>query len=236
MNSADSTGNNSSKLFHAIHFRLLQLLITIGLILCIVGGTSSYSSTGVYQPQATTKAGVVLYLIAFIVLVLIAAVVASKLSNAPSEDKRLVWAVIIALPFILVRIIYSLISVFSHNRHFNLITGSIIIHVFMSVLEEMAVVIIYLVIGWKTEALTPTNHGPIANRPWKGNMTSEGATHDGNLADGGATQGVNGRQRRHGGNGRRMKQGPIHALVGAGIAAAQRKKQGNSGNSEISEL
>jgi hypothetical protein len=217
------------------------------LILCIVGGTNSYSSTGVYQPQATTKAGVVLYLIAFIVLVLIAAVVASKLSNAPSEDKRLVWAVIIALPFIFVRIIYSLISVFSHNRHFNFITGSIIIHVFMSVLEEMAVVIIYLVIGWKTEALTPTNRGPIANRPWKGNMTSGGATHHGNLADGGAThhgnladggatQGVNGRQRRHGGNGRRMKQGPIHALVGAGIAAAQRKKQGNSGNSEISEL
>jgi hypothetical protein len=245
MNSADSIGNNSSRLFHAIHFRGLQLLITVALILCIVGGTSSTSSTGVYQPQTTTKAGVVLYVVAFIVLVLIAAIVASKLSNAPREDKRLVWAVIIAFPFILVRIIYSLISVFSHNSHFNLITGSVIIHVFMSVLEEMVVVIIYLAIGWKLEAVSRADRGPIASRPWKGNLEGRDATRGGNLADrdpyqgdnlaerdaiqdgnlenGAATQEVNEKKRRHGRSGRRMRHGPIHSLVNAGIAAAQRK-------------
>jgi len=196
-----------SGMFNAIHFRLLQLLITIALILCIVGGTSSYTSAGVYQPQPTTKAGVVLYLVAFIALVLIAAITTSKLSNAPSDDKRLVWAVILALPFILIRIIYSLISVFSHNRHFNLITGSVAIHVCMAVLEEMAVVLIYLAIGWKIDTLTPTDRGPIASRPWKGN-----------LAAGGGARGGNGRRR----------QGPIHALVNAGIAAAQQKKETKS--------
>lgn len=212
MNSVDSIGNTSSKMFHAIHFRLLQLLITIGLILCIVGGSSSTSSAGVYQPQATTKAGVVLYVIALIILAVIAAVAAKKLSNTASDDRRIVWAVIIALPLILIRIVYSLISVFSHNRHFNLITGSVVIHVFMSVLEEMAVVIIYLVVGWKTEALLPSDRGPIASRPWKGNLESRGATQ--------------------GGNGRRRRQGPIHTLVGAGIAAAQRRKEGNSETGE----
>jgi hypothetical protein len=210
INSADSIGHTSSGVFNAIHFRLLQLLITIGLVLCIVGGTSSTSSAGVYQPHTTTKVGVVLYLIAFIALGLVAVVITYKLSNAPSDDKRLVWAVIIALPFILVRLIYSLTSVFSHNRHFNLITGSVVIHVVMAVLEEMAVVFIYLGIGWKTDILTPTNRGPIATRPWKGN-----------LAGGGGGRG---------GHGRRRRQGPIHALVGAGIAAAQHKKE----KSEIS--
>lgn len=150
----------------------------------------------------------VLYLIALIALGLIAAVTTHKLSNAPSDDKRLVWVVIIALPFILVRLIYSLISVFSHNRHFNLITGSIAILVVMSVLEEMAVVFIYLVIGWKIDTLTPTDRGPIASRPWKGN-----------LAGGGGARG---------GNGRRRRQGSIHALVGAGIAAVQHKKEEKS--------
>jgi hypothetical protein len=205
INSADSIGHTSSGVFNAIQFRLLQLLITVGLVLCIVGGTSSTSSAGVYQPQTITKVGVVLYLVAFIALGLIAVVITYKLSNAPSDDKRLVWAVIIALPFILVRLIYSLISVFSHNRHFNLITGSVVIHVVMAVLEEMAVVFIYLVIGWKIDILTPTNRGPITSRPWKRN-----------LAGGGGARG---------GHGRRRRQGPIHTLVSAGIAAAQQKRE-----------
>jgi lysylphosphatidylglycerol synthetase-like protein (DUF2156 family) len=215
INSADSIGHTSSGVFKAIHFRVLQLLITVGLILCIVGGTSAASSTssaaGVYQPQATTKAGIVLYLIAFIALGLIAAVIAHKLSNASSDEKRLVWAVIMALPFILVRLIYSLISVFSHSRYFNLITGSVVILVVMSVLQEMAVVLIYLVIGWITDTLPPTDRGPIASRPWRGNLAGKGGAR--------------------GGNGRRRRQGPIHALVGAGIAAAQHKEE----KSEMSE-
>jgi hypothetical protein len=201
MNSADSIGKTSTGVFHAIQFRLLQLLITIGLILCIVGGASSTSSTGVYQPQATTKAGLLLYLIAFITLILLAAVTMHKLSNALGDEKRLVWAVIVALPFILVRLIYSLISVFSHNHRFNLITGSVVVHVFMAVLEEMAVVCLYLVIGWMTDALTPSNRGPIASRPWKGNLAGVGGAR--------------------GGHRRKRRQGPIHALVGAGVAAVR---------------
>ena len=209
MNSADSVTHTSSGAFKAIHFRLLQLLITLGLILCIVGGTSSTSSSGVYQAQGTTKAGVAIYLVSFLALVVLAAVTMHKLSNAPSDDKRIVWAVILALPFILIRLIYSLTSVFSHNRHFNLVSGSVIIHVFMAVLEEMVVVLIYLVVGWMTDALTSANRGPIASRPWKGNLGGGDTPHSGN-------------KRRT-----RRRQGPIHALVGAGVAAVQQKKQGN---------
>jgi len=249
---ADSIGNASSKLFHPIHFRLLQLLITLGLILCIVGGTNSYSSTGVYQPQTTTKAGVVLYVVAFIMLILLAVVLAAKSSNSPGGDKRIVWAVFLAIPFIAVRLIYSLISVFAHNPHFNLVTGSVVIHVFMSVIEEMLVVIIYLAVGLMVETITRADRGPIANRRWKGNLgggapreSQHGrkSREDGHEAitreDGNERvtgehgnetrpiQGRNGRRSRQGGNGRR-RQGPIHALVGMGMDAMQRNKQGGS--------
>ena len=78
----------------------------------------------------------------------------------------------------------------------------------MSVLEEMAVVFIYLVIGWMTDTLTPTDRGPIASRPWRGNLAGTGGAR--------------------GGNGRRRRQGPIHALVGAGIAAVQHKREEKS--------
>jgi len=231
--SADSIGNTSSRIFHPLHFRLLQLFIALGLILCIVGGSNSYSSTGVYTPQTTTKAGEVLYVLAFIILVLIAAVLVIKVRNTPSGDRRLVWAVILAFPFILVRLIYSLISVFARNPRFSLVTGSVIIHVFMSVLEEMIVVIIYLAVGWTVETLAREDRGPIANRQWKGNWRGGGGTEEPNgtmlrqngggiedqngrrlRQDGGGTEEHNGKRLRQGG-GRRMRRGPIHALVAA---------------------
>lgn len=217
---ADSVSQTSSGMFSALHFRLLQLLITVGLILCIVGGTSSTSSTGVYQPQTETKVGVVLYMVSFIAIAAIAGITAAKLSNAPSQDKRLIWAVLAALPLIFIRLIYSLLSVYAHNHHFNLITGSVAIYTCMSVLEEMAVVVLYLVIGWKTDALKPADRGPIASRPWKGTLFGGG---------GGQSGGQNGgRGGGRGGNGGRRRQGPIHALVGAGIAAAQHRKEEKS--------
>jgi len=229
--------NGLSKTFKAIQFRLLQLLITVGLILCIVGGTSSYSSTGVYEPQATTKAGVLLYLVSWAILVGIAIFITTRHSNGPRDEQRLVWAVLIALPFILVRVVYSIISVFSHNRHFNLITGSVVIHVFMSVLEEMVVVIIYLAIGWKTEAVAPTNQGPIASRPWKGNLETRGATSESGhkeSSNGITNENETNHQERsqrptnQTGRRERRRRGPIHALVGAGIAAVKEKRSENT--------
>jgi len=239
---ADSL-HKPSVLLHAITFRLLQLLVTLGLILCIVGGTSSYSSTGVYQPQDTTKAGIVLYIVAFVALCLLAGFILHKINNAPTNDKKLVWAVILALPFILVRIIYSLISVFSDNRHFNLLTGSVIIHVFMAVLEEMAVVVIYLVVGWMSETRPATVQGPIASQPWKGEMSQRGGIERQDASAGvvgadhvGADHVVEDANIRGDyrsnvprGTGRlskgRRRRGPIHALVGAGIDAVQARKE-----------
>ncbi|EXJ80593.1 hypothetical protein A1O3_06875 [Capronia epimyces CBS 606.96] len=161
----DSISNPSSTKFKAVHLRLLQLLVTIGLILCTVGGTSSTSSSGVYKPQTTTKAGVLLYLVACLALGVIAAVTTLKVSRAPSGEKRLLWAVIIALPFILVRIVYSLIAVYSHDHSFNIITGSVTILVVMAILEEMVVVVLYLGIGLKSDTLAPAERCPTGSGP-----------------------------------------------------------------------
>ena len=58
--------------------------------------------------------------------------------------------------------------------------------------------------GWKAKILTFPAREPIANRKWKGDL-----------------EGGNGSQARHG---RRRKQRPIHALVGAGIAKVQEEE------------
>jgi len=218
---ADSTNETTKGFFAAIHFRVLQLLISIGLILCIVGGTSSTSSDGTYHVQSETKIGVILYVIAFIALCLMAVVTKHKLANAPSSDNKLAWAVLIALPLIAVRLLYSIISVFTHDKHFNLLTGSVIIHVFMAIIEEMLVVILYLAFGWASKVLSPAERGPIANRPWKGNLAGAGTGRPSGRPSGSPS----GNPQYGNGNGRGKRQGPIHQLVGAGIAHVQERAQ-----------
>lgn len=62
-------------------------------------------------------------------------------------ERRLVLAVAISVPFILVRLIYSAILSFAHNPRFNLISGSVTINLVMAVLEEFVVIIVCLGIG-----------------------------------------------------------------------------------------
>ena len=63
--------------------------------------------------------------------------------------------------------------------------------------------VIYLFIGWITDALAPEAAGPIASRPWKMKL-------GGQTGGGGRTGG--------------RRQGPIHALVNAGIERAQQRQ------------
>ena len=193
--SVDSINQHSSIILHALHFRAVQLVITIGLILSIVGGTSSISSTGIYTTQTSSKVGVVLFIIAYVALVLIAALTTFNLSAAEAGEKRLDFAVVLALPFILVRLAYSALAVFSHHHEFKLIGGSIAIRAIMAVLMEFIVVFIYLLVGLKTEASPVARQGPISTRPWKGQLA-------------GATNGA-----------RRQRQRPIRGLVGLAISA-----------------
>ena len=127
----------------------------------------------------------------------------SRISNAEAREKKIVIAVLIALPFIAVRLAYSLIAVLGHSSNFNLITGSVAILVVMGVLMEAAVVTIYLVTGWKTEA--KSDSGAITSRPWKANLSTPASQQT--RPSRGFSQG-------------RQPRGPIHGLVGMAMAAA----------------
>lgn len=224
----------------------------IGLIMSIVGGTSSISSTGVYTVQVTSEAGIALYCVKIqIALVLLTFITVSKVSHITSSDNRLVWAVIVALPLILVRLCYSLLLVFHHSHEFNLVSGSVVLLVCLSVIEEMLVVLIYLFVGWMTDAPPKETQGPITNRPWKGALNAGIGGQDSNSGTGrgravaGDMQGyptadgrqtypsasaeqqfpsTSARRQRPRGNGRGFRQGPIHGLVGLAMSAAQNNK------------
>ncbi|OTB08400.1 hypothetical protein M426DRAFT_7716 [Hypoxylon sp. CI-4A] len=130
--------------------RLVQLLVLIGLILSAVGGSNSgqnLAKTGVYTISNLSRAGTGLTIAAFILLVLAAATVAQQVSHAEPGEKRLVLAVGISLPFILIRLAYSAESVFGNNPDFSVLSGNTNIQLGMAVIMEMVVIAIVESIG-----------------------------------------------------------------------------------------
>ena len=168
MHSTDSINARSPGMLGVKHFRILQLIITLGLILSIAGGTSgSVSADGTVTVATTSKAGIGLYILAYVALILIVLLSLGKVSSIPSGEKFVLVAVIIAMPFIFSRLAYSTLSVFLHNHLFNIVTGSVVVLVGMAVVEEFIVVAIYLLLGFRVDKLDASQQGPIANRPWK---------------------------------------------------------------------
>jgi MFS family permease len=129
-------------------FHLIHLVIIIGLILGIVGGinasnayvSSHYQS---YAPGSLNKAGTALFIVAYVAILALTAVIGLNISAAEKGEKRLFMAVAISLPFLLVRLIYSILFTFTHNNDFNLLTGSVTVVLCVALIEEFIIVVIY---------------------------------------------------------------------------------------------
>ncbi|KAF6233117.1 hypothetical protein HO173_008661 [Letharia columbiana] len=162
--------------------QLLQIPAAIALIICIVGGSDltdssiSEQSTG----KKLIKAGLIIFLIIYICLFLLIAKSASQINGLPSGEKRVLSALIVALPLLGVRILFSLLAYFSTISTFSPINGNVLVRAFMAIFEEILIVIVYTLAGilvpkfgnakmddtnfeiqhLETRASTPARHAP----------------------------------------------------------------------------
>lgn len=163
----DSINVSSSSRFTTRHFRLLQLVLLVGTILAIAGGTNiSVDSNGTYQIPTTSKVGVCLYIVGFAGIALMFLLSLPQISVLPVKERRTPIAIGIALPFIAVRLLYSVLSVFIHDHLFSVANGSTAIRLGMAVIEEIVVVGIYVLLGLFVDKLDASSKGPISSRPW----------------------------------------------------------------------
>ncbi|KAH9234213.1 hypothetical protein K456DRAFT_1947575, partial [Colletotrichum gloeosporioides 23] len=130
----------------------------------------SYSSDGTYQPQAITTASILLYFAGFIAIT--AVIVVSRqaftpLSQVPHIERRLLVAIFLAWPFLLTRIIYSILGTFLRSKMFSMVRGDLGVYVAMAVIEEFVVIGIYLALGFFLVRNESPATGEIANRAWK---------------------------------------------------------------------
>ncbi|KAF3032074.1 hypothetical protein E8E12_001196 [Didymella heteroderae] len=163
----DFVNTKSTPKFTTRHFRLLQLPLLVATILAIAGGTNiSVDSNGTYEIPTTSKIGVILYLVGFTGIVLMLIMSLPQTSVIPIKERRVPIAIAIALPFITVRLIYSVLSVFIHDHLFSVATGDTAVRLGMAIVEEIAVVGIYVLLGLFVDKLDVFTKGPITNRPW----------------------------------------------------------------------
>ncbi|KAF1937818.1 hypothetical protein EJ02DRAFT_514947 [Clathrospora elynae] len=130
-------------------FHILRILTLVGLILAIAGGTSiNLQSNAAIQIPTTSRVAIILYIVAYIGIVFIFSISVKYVSVTPKTERRVPVAIVIALPFILVRLVYSACTVFLHNHTFSVLAGNVAVWVVMSVVQEFIVVGIFIVLGF----------------------------------------------------------------------------------------
>jgi hypothetical protein len=131
-------------------FKFVELIILVGLILGIVGGinaSNAFVQKGSFTPGSLNKAGTALFIVSYVAIVLSTIFLSFSTSHASRGEKRIFVAVALSLPFLLVRLFYSIMSTFTKNKNFNLLTGNITILLCVAFIEELVIVILFEGVG-----------------------------------------------------------------------------------------
>jgi hypothetical protein len=108
------------------------------------------------ENETTVHVGIALFVVVLVMLTVLAIGAWIHTHRTRKGEKALVVAVLCSLPFLYIRTVYALLAVFAHSKIFSLASGSTsseTTSLFMSVLMEMAVVVIYLATGLKLPSI-----------------------------------------------------------------------------------
>ena len=94
-----------------------------------------------------TQTGIVIFLIIFFIVAAIAIITLVSMGSIPNSEKRVLSGVLLALPLILVRIMYSIFADFIDNSTFTLFDGNVTVQLCMATIEEIIVTIVYIAVG-----------------------------------------------------------------------------------------
>jgi len=142
---------------HSLVSHVIRILVLIGLVIAIVGGLKIFdSNAGTRQiGWDLLKSCAVIYGASLLVLAGIALLFAIKARKSLANSTTLMYAAVISLPFLSVRVAYFLAAVFDHHStSFNLMSntrGAVIVQGVMGLGMEFCAVALYLGAGLAME-------------------------------------------------------------------------------------
>jgi len=168
-----------TKRIPARFFQLTHLTTIIGLALAIAGGVESVptnTASDIHTGQSLRKAGIILLLVVFLASAAIAAFTIRHIRDAWEGDRKIAYAAVACLPFLLVRVIYSLCTAFAnHSTIFNSQAPNVYVQAFMQIVMEWIVWSIFLAAGLTSpkNSEAPYSQGQGAELPARYNNKSE---------------------------------------------------------------
>ncbi|KAK4614129.1 hypothetical protein CLAFUW4_08835 [Fulvia fulva] len=145
--------------FNKSVFRPIHLVGLVALISAIVGGSMESRDKGSEQDtgKALRQAGSVLFLVIYFALAGLTGLTALRRAYIASTDRKLIIAGCAVLPFLLVRMIYTVVVSFAHpGSHFYYLAPSARVTAFMMFLMEAICIVLYSWAGLITpKAVTP---------------------------------------------------------------------------------
>jgi hypothetical protein len=135
---------------------LLQIPFEAAIGICAKGASNSTadaSDGGIYTPQIWTKVGLMLCAVGYLIMVTLTGAMIRHQSHAEASEYRLLHTVTRSLPFLFIRLMYSVLTTFMDKNVFKAYEGNVHVIGLMSMLPEMIVVIIYMVEGFTLERL-----------------------------------------------------------------------------------
>ena len=89
----------------------------------------------------------------------LAALTMANVRNLPWGEKWILIAILAALPFLAVRLLYSILVDFEDNNTFNIINGNATVQLCMAVIEEFIITIFFLAAGLAAPSLKSVRRG-----------------------------------------------------------------------------
>jgi hypothetical protein len=154
-----------------LHLRLVPISVAVALVLVIIGvsiSANDLAEVGVYTIQITTEVGVALFVVVYATTVLIAGIFIRYRSHVEVGERRVLIAVIASIPFVLVRLIYTILATFTSTKKFSVIDGSVVIMACATDMEEIVVVMIYEAVGLTLRRIPEEMRVKNGGKWWRG--------------------------------------------------------------------
>ncbi|KAE9378592.1 hypothetical protein N431DRAFT_525255 [Stipitochalara longipes BDJ] len=158
VNSIAKRATASSRRSRIIQIATLPTMIALALAIFGATKEANLNVSDISNGKKLMKAAIIMFLtlgpfsvsrdcMIYIIIFALVVITIKDIGNAPRAEKRIYLAVMGSLPLLAVRILYSILAVFTNNEEFSVFSGNPLVRLFMEVVEEFMIVCFYVSVG-----------------------------------------------------------------------------------------
>jgi len=144
--------------------RFLHIPCSLAVVLCVIGGIrqTDHDPKKISSGKTFSKVGVVIFLLSFVEIAVLALFTLPHARKVPIAQRRILHAVLLALPLLAIILLYSMLANFNVSNALSVVHGNPCVQLGMAIIEEFIVVIVYTAAG--VAGLITSHQAGVTNR------------------------------------------------------------------------